>query len=244
MVSLNNPAKIRQILESFVNTKGKESRGSYLARFKTKISKEDLERRELAYDMAKDIHRDQVRESGERYFEHVRTVSVIAVDLFDIYSNDIHIPCLLHDSKEDRLIMSGRFLQFVFGAKIFKIIELVTKPNPADPLFKGRSKKELLDLYHKNLLKSSNKAKLVKLCDRLHNLLTLGECPPEKQKRKIMETVIHYEPMIQMISKHYPKEAKIFSATFKEAIEKLREGLNDKDFWQMIEAQRAYGSKW
>ena len=235
--------KIRKLLESFVDTREKESRQSYLARFKNKLGRADFDRLELAYDMAKDIHRDQMRESGERYFEHVRTVSIIAADLLNIYSVDIHIPCLLHDSKEDRLIMSGRFLQYVFGSKIFNIIDIVTKPNPADPAFKGKTKKELLAIYHKSLLESSDKAKIVKLCDRLHNLLTLGGCSGEKQKRKIMETVIHYEPMISMIAKKYPKESKILAMTFKEAVGNLREKLDDKDFWQMIDQQRAYGSR-
>lgn len=50
-------------------------RKEFLERVKGRFSGQDLERIAKAYWFAKAVHRGQVRNTGERYFEHCRRVA-------------------------------------------------------------------------------------------------------------------------------------------------------------------------
>ncbi len=109
----------------------------------------------------------------------------------------------------------------IFGDRVAEMVAAVTKPKKHDPRFK--TKQEAHDWYYANLRKSSSAAKLVKLCDRLHNMRTLDACSVEKQKRKIQETRELIYPLIGDIEGEYPEQAKILFTELEIALSKIEE---------------------
>lgn len=78
-----------------------ENRETFLKRLEGKFSPEQIENIDFAYDIAKESHRPQSRESGERYFEHPRAGHLIMLDELDLYDYDLLVSFLLHDTGED-----------------------------------------------------------------------------------------------------------------------------------------------
>jgi (p)ppGpp synthase/HD superfamily hydrolase len=70
----------------------------------------------------------------------------------------------------------------------------VSKPPEAN--FDG-NKEARNRAYHQNLGRAPRQAILIKLADRLHNLLTLWDVSPAKQQRKITETQDFYLPIAE-----------------------------------------------
>ena len=147
-----------------------------------------------AYNDAKDAFRYTKRESGERYFEHLRAVSLILIDWLRIKDYRYIVVALLHDIVEDCKEWSLERLTQEYGQDIAVWVEWLTKPPKSefgnDKLLRNR-------IYHRRLLEAPRGVKIIKLCDRLHNVMTLAECPPEKIKHKTEETVTYYLPLAE-----------------------------------------------
>ncbi len=141
---------------------------------------------ERAYDVAEREFVGVFRDGGERYFEHLRCVALIIMVYLRI--RDPHIICsaLLHDIIEDIKGWSYERLRAEFGQEIAEIVWWVTKP-PIQNF--GGSKTARNRRYRENLYHAIRAAVILKLADRLHNLLTSWETTAEKRERKILETV-------------------------------------------------------
>lgn len=131
---------------------------------------------EKAYDAMKDAFRGKSRESGERYFEHLRSVTLIMTEYLRVKDFELIMAGLLHDASEDVEYWPVPRIRRSFGNRVAMYVERLDKGNKID-----------LETADRDFF-------LIKLSDRLHNLLTLGVCPPEKIKRKIEETKLHYLP--------------------------------------------------
>jgi GTP pyrophosphokinase len=139
---------------------------------------------EFAYNLAKEAHRRQRRENGERYFSHVKAVALIVLTelnttiMTELELTILVVGALLHDLIEDTFVAREAHLHFIFdqvSPEITEIISTVTKGE-------GSNK-------HLKLLTSHNrKTKKLKGCDRLHNQRTLDNCKPDKIRRKNQET--------------------------------------------------------
>lgn len=198
-----------------------EDHASFLRRFRLKVTPTDLKRLDMAYDMAKYGHRNQFRESGERYFEHVRSTAIILVDELGVYDVELVMSALLHDMLEDSFLLKGDRTEMIFGARVAYITTTVSKLPKDDPRF-ATAKQRLL-FYHQQIKGGNWEVKLVKLADRLHNLRTLMSCSPEKQKRKLAETKRSYLPLIRDLGGDYPETAKQLETAFRQAIAQLQE---------------------
>ncbi len=198
-----------------------ECRRSYFDRFRLRLSKDELNKLNIAYNLAKDVHRDQTRESGERYFEHVRAVSIIIADLLGFYDVELHIIALLHDSIEDRLWFSSKVLELVFGRKVMLGIKLISKPRVGDKRFRFQNEQEILGYYHRKLKEGPLSVQIVKLADRLHNLKTLSACSRDKQIRKVRETIDNFTPILDRVQREYPEQGAILKNEFTKAINAL-----------------------
>ncbi|NQT49916.1 bifunctional (p)ppGpp synthetase/guanosine-3',5'-bis(diphosphate) 3'-pyrophosphohydrolase [Candidatus Kuenenbacteria bacterium] len=140
---------------------------------------------EVAYNIAKEAHRQQRREDGERYFDHVKAVAWILLTETNI-TDQLRLTimlcaALLHDIIEDTFVAKRKHLKFMFdqlSPDITSVAWEVTKVRTSD---KNKKFKKLL---------ASNRAatKLVKLGDRLHNQRTLLACSRKKIRRKNRET--------------------------------------------------------
>lgn len=138
-----------------------------------------------AYDSAEDAFKDKRRDNGEQYFEHLRAVALILIIHLRVRNAAIIAAALLHDIDEDiREWPHARVVQ-EFGDEVGEIVWWVTKPKLKN---KGEMRGEIDRRYHSKLSEAPRVAILVKLADRLHNLLTIWRQESERVRRKIDET--------------------------------------------------------
>lgn len=153
--------------------------------------KKDLKAIKEAYDYAAVAHNGQFRQSGEPYVTHPLNVALILASLnFD--ANCI-IAGLLHDVVEDTDATIEDIIN-EFGDEVASLIDNLSKIEQ----IKFNNKSEQLANYQRKLLVSlveDPRIIIIKLCDRLHNMRTLGVCSVEKQKRVATETLEIYTPL-------------------------------------------------
>ncbi len=146
-----------------------------------------------AYHIAKDAFHDKYREGGDQYFEHLRAVALIMIEHLRVFDHNLIITGLLHDIVEDvsdewnydRLIKE-------FNETVSGYVWWLSKPK----LSEFKSKVERDRFYHHQLLfRAPREVLIVKLPDRLHNLLTMWDVSGDKRQRKIAETEDFYLPL-------------------------------------------------
>jgi len=144
---------------------------------------------EKAYNVAKDAFRDEEREDGGRYFEHLRATALILIDYLRVRNHILIIVALLHDIVEDKPSWPIERIKREFGEEVALLLDYCTKPSKSD-----YPEEERLRVYHNRFEYAPRDFFLVKLSDRLHNILTIWNCSPEKIARKIEETKRCYLP--------------------------------------------------
>lgn len=151
-----------------------------------------LERIEKAYRFAAEKHTHQKRQSGEPYIIHPIQVAGILCE----YSldQDSIIAAILHDTVEDT-DTSLEDVKELFGSEVSELVDGLTKIGK----IKFRSKQEkLAENFRKMVLAMAKDLRviIIKLCDRLHNMRTLGCLPAEKRNRIASETMDIYAPLV------------------------------------------------
>ena len=152
---------------------------------------ENLIKIRKAYELAKKSHEGVKRASGEPYITH----PVIVANFLAIMKCDVDTICagLLHDVIEDTPITKEE-IEKEFGKDVAEIVDGVTKITRMDNLsqkdLKAANTKKLVDslLYDPRII-------IVKLADRLHNMLTIGYKTPQKQESKSYETLDYFAPL-------------------------------------------------
>ena len=146
-----------------------------------------------AYTMAREAHAGTRRKSGEPYIFHPLAVALIAVKEVGLGPTAV-IAALLHDVVEDTDITIDE-LRMVFGERVAKIVDGVTKID--DVMLLQQSESKQAENYRKILLSMCNDAYVIflKLCDRLHNMRTLGSMKETKKLIIASETSYLYIPL-------------------------------------------------
>ena len=165
---------------------------------------------ENAYDYAKDAFRDVERENGDRYFEHLRAVTIILIDYLRVRDHEVIISALLHDIVEDIPSWTLERVRAEFGDRVALLVDYLSKPSVRD----YPSKKERVKVYRNRFENAPREFFFIKLSDRLHNLLTMWSFSPEKRAAKIEETTRYY---LSYAEKHI-----ILIHELEEAIEELK----------------------
>ncbi|WP_170018527.1 RelA/SpoT family protein [Campylobacter sp. RM16190] len=144
-------------------------------------------------------HAGQFRKSGEPYAIHPILVSSIVAHMGG--DESMIISAILHDVVEDT-DCSTETVREEFGEEVAKLVEGLTKivAIREDKLASSESNERLAAsamTFRKMLLVSIEDVRVlvVKLCDRLHNMITLDALRPEKQKRIAEETLMVYAPI-------------------------------------------------
>lgn len=145
---------------------------------------------ERAYDAMKDAFREEYREDGDRYFEHLRAVALIVMLYLRVKDFELIMAGIFHDGPEDIRYWPVDRIRREFGDRIAMYTERLKKGNVKD----FSSKEERDHAYHDLFATADRNFFLIKLSDRLHNLLTLKACSREKIDRKITETKLYYLP--------------------------------------------------
>ncbi len=176
-----------------------------------------------ALEYSKQAHISQTRKSGEPYIIHPILVASIVASI----TNDeaMVISALLHDVVEDTDITIGEIYE-LFGEDVSHLVEGLTKIDVIrdSELVASNSNEKLIVSalsFRKMLLASIKDVRVlvIKLCDRLHNMLTLDALPDHKQLRIAEETLVVYAPIAHRLGISFLKnilEDLSFSYLFKE----------------------------
>jgi GTP pyrophosphokinase len=143
------------------------------------------------YDFSAEMHKNQVRRSGEPYLIHPLNVAFLLAELnFDQTCVAVG---LLHDVLEDTLTTRDVLLK-EFGDEITELVDGVTKIGRHSYVRRDEAQAET---FRKMILASAKDIRVivVKLADRLHNMQTLEHLAPEARRRISRETLEIYSPI-------------------------------------------------
>ncbi|MBT8115789.1 MAG: HD domain-containing protein [Arenicella sp.] len=158
----------------------------------------DILRIEKAAHFAIAAHEGQVRTSGEAYVNHTFAVAAIVHELG--LDTDVVIAALLHDSVEDTPVTLEQ-IAVEFGNDVSHLVDGVTKMEVIQEFADHQGGKSQQDAKAESLRKmmlamvDDVRVVLIKLCDRLHNMRTLGAVNIDKQKRVATETLEIFSPL-------------------------------------------------
>ena len=131
---------------------------------------------------AKKYHNSQKRLSGEPYYSHPLAVAELVTP--HCFKTDILVTSILHDTIEDTELTKD-LLEYIFNANIASKVDDLTRVK----FDRKISSAEMLELLW---LQKKEELLLIKLCDRLHNMKTLGAKSKEKTKSISEETLLNF----------------------------------------------------
>lgn len=163
---------------------------------------EDARQVELAYLLAKKLHKGQTRKElgpdGQplRYFEHLRRVALILIDEAGITDPSIIIAALLHDAIEDseEIMLTGLLIERLFGSDVALLVRLVTKV----------PKEGYIERLRDGLKGSYGRPAVIKAADRLDNLRSLPKDNPAFCEKQRLETRDVMMPLFNSAETHLP----------------------------------------
>ncbi len=175
-----------------------------------------------AFEFAREAHKDQLRRSGEPYFQHCLNVAKILTDLKMDYITVAG--GFLHDVVED----TGISLQQVedeFGPEIALLVDGVTKISELKfDSIEARQAEKLRKMIM-SMVKDI-RVILIKFADRLHNMRTIEHMPERKRSRTAIETRDIYAPLAHRLG----------IAKVKWELEDLAlKTLEPEVYWQLVE---------
>ncbi len=154
---------------------------------------------EKALDLAIKAHEGQKRKSGEPYIVH--PILVASITALVSSEETMVAAALLHDVVEDT-DYTLEDMRELFGLDVAHIVDGLTKivAMRDEKLIPSGSGDRLISsamTFRKMLIASIKDVRVlvIKLCDRLHNMLTLDALTQEKQKRIAEETLVVYAPI-------------------------------------------------
>ena len=155
-----------------------------------------------AYAYGREMHKGQMRHSGEEYFQH--PVSVAAILTEQQLDDATIITALLHDTIEDTQSTFDEIAE-KFGGEIAELVDGVTK---LTNLQLSSSESKQAENFRKLFMAMSKDLRviLVKLADRLHNMRTIKFMRPDKQVQKARETMDIYAPLAGRMGMQWMRE--------------------------------------
>jgi GTP pyrophosphokinase len=163
-----------------------------------------------ALAFAQQAHQHQFRKSGEPYIVHPVLVASIVANITG--DEAMVIAALLHDVVEDTHITIEEIARD-YGTDVAHLVEGLTKIDTIRDaqLIPSNSDEKLVASalsFRKMLVASIEDVRVlvVKLCDRLHNMLTLSALTPAKQHRIAEETLVVYAPVAHRLGISFLKK--------------------------------------
>ena len=157
-----------------------------------------------AYLFAIECHEGQTRASGEPYVEHpIQSALLLANLRLDVTTI---AAALLHDVIEDCGVTYDQ-LQERFGEDVAKLVDGVTKLTRLDIRLAANDDPQQDSPFQEDRLQAESLRKmlvamaedirvvLIKLADRLHNMLTLGALELDRRRAISQETLDIYTPL-------------------------------------------------
>ena len=153
----------------------------------------DIAKIQKAYEYAYKLHEGQYRASGEMYISHPVAVAEIVAGLE--LDTDSICAALLHDTVEDCSDKTDLDeIKKQFGADVALLVDGLTKIVALQ--IEDKEEKHI-ESIRKMLLAMSKDVRVIfiKLCDRLHNMRTLGAKADHKRRITALETMEVYAPL-------------------------------------------------
>ena len=140
---------------------------------------------------ASEMHGEQTRRSGEPYISHPTYVAYILADLK--FDEHCVAAAFLHDVLEDTGATREE-LERRFGEDVTELVDGVSKISRQEYIRRDEAQAET---FRKMILASARDLRviLVKLADRLHNMMTLEHMTVEARRRISAETLEIYAPI-------------------------------------------------
>ncbi|PJJ09055.1 GTP pyrophosphokinase [Flavobacterium sp. 1] len=156
------------------------------------LTTEDKKVIRKAFDVAVDAHKDQRRKSGEAYIFHPIAVAKIVASDIGLGATSI-AAALMHDVVEDTPI-TVKDIDKMFGPKIAQLVEGLTKISLVQ---KDLNVSMQAENFRRMLLTLNDDVRviLIKIADRLHNMLTMDSMEDHKQVKLASETLYIYAPL-------------------------------------------------
>lgn len=185
---------------------------------------------------AQKSHEGQFRQTGEPYIVHPLCVACLVA----FYGGDEAMVCaaLLHDVVEDTDI-DLTSVEVDFGESVAQLVDGLTKIDEiqAEELGEKAANQRLAVAaltFRKMLIAAVNDPRVlvIKICDRLHNMLTLGAMSEEKRQRKAKETLVVYAPIAHRLGISSIKnelEDKSFLYIFPQEYAKIQDFLKNNN---------------
>ncbi|MBI3274245.1 MAG: HD domain-containing protein [Candidatus Colwellbacteria bacterium] len=167
----------------------------------------DVQLIEWAYWIAKNAHREQKRDHGERYFEHCKRVALILSERDNCTATEI-ILALLHDCIEDTYIPES-MLRHLFYDFISDALATLTKFTVIYDTKTGsvlEKKKKTNEKYFSLIAKAPLYVRRVKLADRLDNLRGMETWTNERILRYCDETEEYILPIARNCDEFFYRE--------------------------------------
>ena len=163
----------------------------------------DLEKITAAYELAEKAHKGVKRSSGEPYITHPIAVACILLEF--CMDTDTICAALMHDVVEDTDV-DLETIRKKFGEDVANLVDGVTKIGQV-PLNTTKEEQQAENI-RKILIAMSKDIRviIIKLADRLHNMRTIMYRPPEKQRKKALETMNIYAPIAHRLGMSAVKE--------------------------------------
>ena len=161
----------------------------------------DLVRR--AFEFASSAHEGQYRKSGEAYIIHPVYVASILTEI--MIDPPTIAAAFLHDTVEDCEGVTLQSVQNAFGDEVARMVDGVTKLGKLQ--FADREERQAESLRKMILAMSKDiRVVLIKLADRLHNMLTLRFQPADRQTAIARETLDIYAPLAHRLGVYAIKQ--------------------------------------
>ena len=166
-------------------------KSEFLEQLLEQNSNYDIELIGRAYDVAEEMHRGQLRKSGEPYLIHPMAVAVILAGLG--MDEETIVAGLLHDVVEDTPYTEEELIRD-FGEEVGLLVDGVTKLGSLK--FESKEERQVENLRKMFLAMSKDiRVLIIKLSDRLHNLRTINYMTHDKIIEKCQETLDIYAPL-------------------------------------------------
>jgi len=197
------------------------------------LSDDDKKLIRLAFDTAVDAHKGQRRKSGEAYIFHPIAVAKIVASEIGLDATSI-AAALLHDVVEDTKY-TLEDIERMFGKTVARIVDGLTK---IAHLKKDKNVSMQAENFRKMLLTLNDDIRviIIKIADRLHNMLTMESMQPDKQEKIASETLFIYAPLAHRIGLYSIKtELEDLSLKYTEPdvyndiLTKIRESKEEQD---------------
>jgi guanosine-3',5'-bis(diphosphate) 3'-pyrophosphohydrolase len=135
-------------------------------------------------------HGDQRRKTGVPYLEHLLEAVQILVEGAGVSSPEVLVAAVLHDVVEDTPCTLAD-VRAAFGPRVAELVGWVTIPAPGH----GEDSSAAREAYLRGLRDAPRDAVLVKLADRMSNVQTLRNLPPDRQRAYYAQTVTYIIPL-------------------------------------------------